>query len=65
VLWFNVKDAHSPADAPLLGLYWCALGLVLAIAASRITGKVGAALTKELDLPSLGKEPDSLKNVSA
>jgi amino acid transporter len=65
VLWFNVKDAHSPADAPLLGLYWCALGLVLAIAASRIAAKVGAALTKELDLPSLGKEPDSLKNVSA
>lgn len=56
VLWFNVKDAATPLDAPLLGLYWCVLGLLLAIAASRIAVKVGAALTAELDLPSLGKE---------
>lgn len=60
VLWFNVKDAKSPVDAPLLGLYWCALGLVLAVAASRTAAKVGAALTKEMDLPALGKELDPL-----
>ncbi|MGO4806848.1 APC family permease [Arthrobacter sp. 2MCAF15] len=55
VLWFNVKDASSADAAPLLGLYWCVLGLVLAIAASGIAAKVGAALTTELDLPSFGK----------
>jgi amino acid transporter len=65
VLWFNVKDAGTPVDAPLLGLYWCALGLILAAAASRIAAKVGSALTAELDLPALGKEPDPMKKVSA
>ncbi|WP_246527923.1 APC family permease [Pseudarthrobacter albicanus] len=60
VLWFNVKDAGTPVDAPLLGLYWCVLGLVLAVAASRIAAKVGAALTTELDLPVLGKKLDPL-----
>lgn len=50
VLWFNVKDADAPDAAPLLGLYWCAIGLILAFAASRIAVKVGIALTKELDL---------------
>ena len=34
VLWFNVKDAEEWSAAPLLGLYWCAIGLVIAIAAS-------------------------------
>ncbi|MEO6309891.1 MAG: APC family permease [Leifsonia sp.] len=63
VLWFNVKDASDPASAPLLGLYWCLLGLLLAVAASRIATRVGAALTAELDLPSLGKELDPLEKV--
>jgi amino acid transporter len=58
VLWFNVKDAATPLDAPLLGLYWCALGVILAVAASGIASRVGAALTKELNLPTLGKELD-------
>jgi hypothetical protein len=50
VLWFNVKDAQEWAAAPLLGLYWCATGLVIALAASRIAKRVGESLTRELDL---------------
>ena len=50
VLWFNVKDATEWSAAPLLGLYWCAIGLVIAIAASRIAKRVGESLTRELDL---------------
>lgn len=52
VLWFSVKDATGWLDASLLGLYWCATGLVIALAASRIAKQVGAALTAELDLNS-------------
>ena len=35
---------------PLLGLYWCALGLVIAIALSGIAKRVGESLAVELDL---------------
>jgi amino acid transporter len=61
VLWFNVKDAATPDAAPLLGLYWCALGLVLAFAASKIATRVGRALTAELELPEFdgSAEPSS------
>lgn len=53
VLWFNVKGATSWADAPLLGLYWCVVGLVIAIAASGIAKRVGESLTSELaDTPA-------------
>lgn len=64
VLWFNVKDATDPAAAPLLGLYWCALGLVLAVAASKIAARVGRALSAELDLPALGRELDPREPVA-
>jgi amino acid transporter len=50
VLWFNVKDAETATAAPLLGLYWCLLGLLLAVAASGIAKRVGRALTAELQL---------------
>ena len=50
VLWFNVKDAATWSAAPLLGLYWCAVGLVIALAASGIAKRVGESLTRELDL---------------
>lgn len=50
VLWFNVKDAESWTAAPMLGLYWCAVGLVIAIAASGIAKRVGASLAEELDM---------------
>jgi hypothetical protein len=50
VLWFNVKDAETWLAAPLLGLYWCAVGLVIALAASGIAKRVGESLTRELDL---------------
>ncbi|MFC6356845.1 APC family permease [Luethyella okanaganae] len=53
VLWFNVKDAASPWAAPILGLYWCALGAVLALAASSIATRVGNSLIAELELPEL------------
>jgi hypothetical protein len=48
VLWFNIKGAVAWSDAPLLGLYWCVIGLVIAIAASRIAKRVGESLTAEL-----------------
>jgi hypothetical protein len=48
VLWFNIKGAVTWSDAPLLGLYWCVIGLVIAIAASRIAKRVGESLTAEL-----------------
>jgi amino acid transporter len=50
VLWFNVKGAETWSAAPLLGLYWCALGLVIAIAASSIAKRVGESLIRELEL---------------
>lgn len=50
VLWFSVKDATGWSAAPLLGLYWCAVGLAIAIAASRIAARVGLALIAELQL---------------
>lgn len=52
VLWFSVKDSVGWAAAPLLGLYWCAIGLVIALAATRIAKEVGAALAAELELPA-------------
>ena len=50
VLWFNVKDAQGWLAAPLLGLYWCLAGLVLALAASGVAKRVGESLATELNL---------------
>jgi amino acid transporter len=50
VLWFNVKDAETWSAAPLLGLYWCVVGLVIAVAASGIAKRVGESLAVELDM---------------
>jgi hypothetical protein len=50
VLWFNVKVAETWSAAPLLGLYWCLVGLVIAIAASGIAKRVGQSLSAELNL---------------
>lgn len=52
VLWFSIKDAKGWSDAPMLGLYWCALGLVFALAAWRIAKRVGESLIAELELVS-------------
>jgi len=59
VLWFNVKDAETWSAAPLLGIYWCAIGLVIAIAASRIAKRVGASLARELDLTAAAADDGS------
>lgn len=48
VLWFSVKDADDWTSAPVLGLYWCAIGLVIALAASSKAEEVGAALAAEV-----------------
>jgi amino acid transporter len=48
VLWFSVKDAGGWSAAPLLGAYWCAAGLVIALAASGKARRVGAALAAEV-----------------
>jgi hypothetical protein len=50
VLWFNVKDAETWSAAPLLGLYWCIAGLIIALAASGIAKRVGESLSAELNL---------------
>ncbi|MFY9916971.1 MAG: APC family permease [Mycobacterium sp.] len=50
VLWFNVKDAETWSAAPLLGLYWCLIGLIIALAASGIAKRVGESLSAELNL---------------
>ena len=60
VIWFNVKDSTDPFADGLVGVYWCAIGLVLAIAASRIAKRVGASLARELEIPGLGKELDPI-----
>ncbi|MFK0007853.1 APC family permease [Paenarthrobacter sp. NPDC090520] len=65
VIWFNVKDAATPDAAPLLGLYWCGIGLIVAFAASRAAVKVGIALTKELNLDPVRKtEPQGTETLS-
>jgi amino acid transporter len=51
VLWFSVKDSTGWAAAPILGLYWCAVGLTVAVAAAPVAKRVGAALSAELALP--------------
>ena len=51
VLWFSVKDSTGLTQPPILGLFWCAIGLVIAVAASRIARQVGRALASELDMP--------------
>jgi len=55
VLWFNVKDSASWDTAPLLGLYWCLAGLVIAVAASRLAARIGGSLAEELELPSTAR----------
>lgn len=66
VLWFNVKDAETWSAAPLLGLYWCIVGLVIAVAASRIAKRVGESLTQELDLaPPVEQHAEDGRTVSS
>lgn len=50
VLWFSVKDAVGLLAPPLLGLYWCAIGLAIAVAVSGVAHRVGAALAAEVGL---------------
>ncbi len=56
VMWFSVKDAETWLAAPFLGLYWCAIGLMIALGASRIAKQVGRALSAELALASNGAQ---------
>lgn len=58
VLWFSVKDSTIWSAPPLLGLYWCAIGFAIAVAATGIAGRVGAALAAEVGLPAL---PDQVR----
>jgi amino acid transporter len=55
VLWFSVKDSTLWSDPPMLGLCWCAIGLVIAVAASAIAKRVGAALAAEVGLSLDGR----------
>lgn len=52
-VWFSVKDSATWSAAPILGLYWCTLGLVIAVALSRTAKRVGTALAAELEIPSV------------
>ncbi|MGI9125767.1 MAG: APC family permease [Mycobacterium sp.] len=58
VLWFSVKESTGWSAPPLLGLYWCAAGLAIAVAASPIAKRVGAALAAELELPVVDQRDD-------
>lgn len=60
ILWFNVKDSTEPFTPGLAGLYWVIIGLVIALAASRIAKKVGESLAHEMQIPGLGKELDPI-----
>lgn len=51
VLWFSVKDATTWSAPPILGLYWCAAGVCVAVAASGIAARVGASLAAEVGMP--------------
>lgn len=48
VLWFSVRDADGRWAAPTLGLYWCATGLVVALAASGRARQIGRAMAAEV-----------------
>ena len=48
VLWFSVKDSTGWSAAPVLGVYWCAAGLTIALAASSRARRMGAALAAEV-----------------
>jgi amino acid transporter len=50
VLWFSVKDSMTWLAPPILGAYWCAVGFVVAVAASKAARRVGAALAAEVGL---------------
>ena len=50
VLWFSVKDSTTWSAPPILGLFWCAIGLVIAAAASSIAKRVGASLAAEVGI---------------
>lgn len=56
MLWFSVKDAVGLLAPRLLGLYWCAVGVVIATSASSIAKRVGAALAAEVGLTA-GPDP--------
>lgn len=60
VLWFSVKDSTAWSAPPILGLFWCATGLLIALAASPIATRVGAALAAELELPPADRRDDGL-----
>ena len=50
VLWFSVKDSTTWSAPPVLGLFWCAIGLAIAVAASAIAKRVGASLAAEVGI---------------
>ena len=50
VLWFSVKDSGSWLAAPVLGLYWCATGLGIALWASGKARRIEAALTADAEV---------------
>ena len=50
VLWFSVKDAGGWRDPPIFGLYWCAVGAVIALAASARARRIGQSLADEVGI---------------
>jgi amino acid transporter len=50
VLYFNLKDQSSVfSSPPYLGLAWTAVGLGIAVGASRLTRRIGESLARELE----------------
>ena len=66
VLYYNIKGQTSVFSSPAyLGVLWAAVGLVVAVAATRLTKRIGQSLTAELfaagsdavDAAPAGSEP--------
>ncbi|EAP99484.1 Amino acid permease [Janibacter sp. HTCC2649] len=56
VIWFGVKDATGLSPA-FVALAWVALGLIIAVAASKLAARIGASLRDELDAVDEGHPP--------
>ncbi|MBU3863141.1 amino acid permease [Streptomyces sp. 4503] len=55
VLWFNVRDADSPASAAMLGVYWCAVGVLVGLLVGKTDRTVDGGLAEEIGEARVGE----------
>ncbi|MFE5160846.1 APC family permease [Streptomyces sp. NPDC056697] len=55
VLWFNVRDADSPASAAMLGVYWCAVGILVGLLVGKTDRTVDGGLAEEIGETRVGE----------